>query len=151
MPARPFRLAAAVALVSMAALAYQLLLMRWLAIAHWHPFAVVIISLALLGHGASGTVLSLAGAAAVRRFDWLFPACAIAFALSAAACLWLARALPFNGLELVWNPRQLGWLAAMYLCLALPFLFAAGCFGLAFAHQQRASWPSDRARTVGWR
>jgi hypothetical protein len=133
MPARPFRLAAAVALVSMAALAYQLLLMRWLAIAHWHPFAVVIISLALLGHGASGTALSLAGAAAVRRFDWLFPACAIAFALSAAACLWLARALPFNGLELVWNPRQLGWLAAMYLCLALPFLFAAGCFGLAFA------------------
>ena len=53
------RLALAIALVSAAALAYQLLLMRWLAIAHWHPFAVMIISLALLGHGASGTWLSL--------------------------------------------------------------------------------------------
>jgi hypothetical protein len=37
------RLACAIALVSAAALAYQLLLMRWLAIAHWHPLAVVII------------------------------------------------------------------------------------------------------------
>jgi hypothetical protein len=133
MPGRPLRLAIAIALVSMAALAWQLLLMRWLAIEHWHPFAVVIISLALLGHGASGTALSLAGESALRRFELLFPACAIAFALSAVACLPLVRALPFNGLELVWDLRQSGWLAALYLCLALPFFFAAACFGLAFA------------------
>lgn len=131
--ARPWRLAVAVALVSAAALAYQLLLMRWLAIAHWHPFAVVIISLALLGHGASGTALSLAGTRAVRRFDLLFPVCACAFALAAALCLLLARTIPFNGLELVWDLRQFGWLGALYLCLALPFFFAAACFGLAFA------------------
>ena len=133
MSARPVRLACAIALISAAALAYQLLLMRWLAIAHWHPFAVVIISLALLGHGASGTALSLLRECAVDRFDSLFPAAAIVFALTAAACLGLARALPFNGLELVWNWRQLLWLSALYLCLALPFFFAATCFGLAFA------------------
>ena len=131
--AQPIRLALAIALVSAAALAYQLLLMRWLAIAHWHPFAVVIISLALLGHGVSGTVLSLVRARALRRFDAWFPACALGFAVSAAACLQLARAIPFNGLELAWDLRQLGWLSALYLCLALPFLFAAMCFGLAFA------------------
>lgn len=131
--ARTWRLAVAIGLVSMAALAYQLLLMRWLAIAHWHPFAVVIISLALLGHGASGTALSLMGARATRHFDVLFPACAIAFVAAAAACLVLARGIPFNGLEVVWDPRQLGWLALLYLCLSLPFFFAAACFGLAFA------------------
>src|SRR5688500_4545729 len=107
--------------------------MRWLAIAHWHPFAVVIISLALLGHGVSGTVLSLVRTRALRRFELWFPASALAFALSAAACLLLARAIPFNGLELAWDLRQLGWLSALYLCLALPFFFAAMCFGLAFA------------------
>ena len=42
-------------------------------------------------------------------------------------------AIPFNGLELVWDPRQLLWLSALYLLLALPFFFAASCFGLAFA------------------
>jgi hypothetical protein len=139
MPARrPLRLAIAIALVSAAALAYQLLLMRWLAIAHWHPFAVVIISLALLGHGVSGTVLSLLRARALRRFEAWFATCALAFALSAAACLLLARAIPFNGLELAWDLHQLGWLSALYLCLAVPFFFAATCFGLAFARHGEA-------------
>ena len=133
MSTHPVRIACAVALVSAAALAYQLLLMRWLAIAHWHPFAVVIISLALLGHGASGTALSLARDRAMRGFERLFPAAAIAFALAAAACLWLARVLPFNGLELAWDWRQLLWLSVLYACLSLPFFFAAACFGLAFA------------------
>ncbi|MFA6986097.1 MAG: class I SAM-dependent methyltransferase [Arenimonas sp.] len=132
-PSRPLRLACAVALISCAALGYQLLLMRWLAIAHWHPFAVVIISLALLGHGASGTALSLLRERAVRHFEWIFPACALAFAATAALCVLLAGAIPFNGLELVWDLRQLGWLGALYLCLSLPFFFAAACFGLAFA------------------
>ena len=127
-----WRLAFAIALVSAAALAYQLLLMRWLAVAHWSPFAAMIISLALLGHGASGTWLSL-WPAARERFDWLFPVCALLFALTSVAALAVARAIPFNGLELVWNPQQLGWLAALYLVLALPFGFAASCFGLAFA------------------
>ncbi|MHB8913304.1 MAG: spermidine synthase [Lysobacter sp.] len=136
------RLTLAIALVSAAALAYQLLLMRWLAIAHWHPFAVMIISLALLGHGASGTWLSLwlrdQGGKARMRFELRFAACAAGFALSAVAALWLARRIPFNGLELVWDPRQLLWLAILYVLLAVPFLFAASCFGLAFArHGER--------------
>lgn len=129
----PYRLGAAIVLVSAAALALQLLLMRWLAIAHWHPFAVVIISLALLGHGASGSALVLWRRAALRHFDWLFPACAIGFALAVVASVLLAARIPFNGLELVWDWRQLGWLSALYLVLALPFFFAASCFGLAFA------------------
>ena len=133
MNAPPLRLACAIALISAAALGYQLLLMRWLAIVHWHPFAVVIISLALLGHGASGTALSLLRERAMQHFDWLFPASALAFAASATLCLLLAEAIPFNGLELIWDLRQLGWLAGLYLCLSLPFFFAAACFGMAFA------------------
>ncbi len=133
-----WRLAVAIALISAAALAWQLLLVRWLAIAHWHPFAVVIISLALLGHGASGTVLSLLRECWHGRFEAWFAACALGFALSAAGCLQLARAIPFNGLELAWDPRQLGYLSALYLCLSLPFLFAASCFGLAFARHGAA-------------
>ena len=128
----------AIALLSAGALAWQLLLMRWLAIAHWHPFAVMIISLALLGHGASGTWLSvwLRGERQARLregFDSVFAACALLFAGSAVLTLMLARVIPFNGLELVWNPRQLLWLAALYLTLSVPFFFAAACFGLAFA------------------
>ena len=130
-----WRLPVAIALLSAAALAYQLLLMRWLAIAHWTPFAAMIISLALLGHGASGTWLSVWREPARRNFERLFPACAALFTLSAVGALWAARAVPFNGLELVWNPWQLLRLSALYLVLAMPFFFAASCFGLAFARQ----------------
>lgn len=133
MQARLLRLACAIAMVSAAALAYQLLLMRWLAIVHWHPLAVVIISLALLGHGASGSALSVAGARAVERFDAWFPGAALAFAATALLALRVAGAIPFDGLELAWNPRQILWLSALYLCLSVPFFFAAACFGLAFA------------------
>jgi hypothetical protein len=137
------KLASAIALISAAALAYQLLLMRWLAIVHWYPFAAMIISLALLGHGASGTWLSVwlrgrTQAWLESRFEGVFAWCALLFAATAALALAVAARIPFNGLELVWDPRQLLWLSALYLALAVPFLFAASCFGLAFArHGQR--------------
>lgn len=133
----PWPLALAIGLVSAAALAYQLLLMRWLAIEHWHPFAVMIISLALLGHGASGTWLSLwlrrAPGRLETKFDGTFASCALLFAIGASCAPMLAHWIPFNGLELVWDPRQLLWLSALYLLLSVPFFFAASCFGLAFA------------------
>ncbi|HVF36209.1 MAG TPA: SAM-dependent methyltransferase [Candidatus Saccharimonadia bacterium] len=125
-------LALAIALVSAAALAYQLLLMRLLAIVHWYPFAALIVSLALLGHGVSGTVLSLAGRRAVAAFERLFTASALGFGIAAVAALALAQRVPFNGLELVWDASQVLKLAAIYLLLSVPFFFAACCFGLAF-------------------
>ncbi len=134
---RDWRLPMAIAVLSAAALAYQLLLMRWLAIAHWQPFAVMIISLALLGHGASGTWLSLwlgrDPARRLARFESWFALCAAGFAVTAVAALAIATHVPFNGLELVWNPRQLAWLAALYAVLGVPFFLAAAAFGLAFA------------------
>ena len=50
----------AVLLVSAAALGYEILLMRMLSIVQWHHFAWMVISLALLGYGASGTAIALA-------------------------------------------------------------------------------------------
>ena len=42
------------AMVSAGALAYELLLIRLFAIIHWHHFAYMVISLALLGYAALG-------------------------------------------------------------------------------------------------
>ena len=72
-----------VALISAAALAYEILLMRLFSIILWHHFAYMIISLALLGYGASGAVLTLVPGALQRRFVPLFSAAAAAFGLSA--------------------------------------------------------------------
>jgi len=127
-------LALSIGLLAASALGYQVLLFRLLAIVQWHTFVATIVSLALLGHGVAGTALALAGGRLLPRFPLAYATSAALFALAVPLCWALAQRLPFNGLELVWNPWQLGWLVALFLLLALPFFFAACCFGLAFMH-----------------
>lgn len=116
-------------LVSAAVLAYQIVLMRMFSIAQWHHFAAMIISIALLGFGLSGTVLSIWP----ERLRRGFGLCALGFVLSAPACTWVAQQIPFTPLLIVWQPRQLWWLLAVYGVLLVPFTFAALAIGLALA------------------
>jgi len=122
----------AVLLISAAAIGFEILLMRLLSIVHWHHFAYMIISLALLGYGASGTFIALARNILSRNFALTFSLSAIAFAVTMVASFILGQRVPFNALEVVWNPRQFLHLAAMYLAFFVPFFFAASCIGLAF-------------------
>ncbi len=119
-------------LVASAAIAYEILLVRMLSIIQWHHFAYMIISLALLGYGTSGTVLALARPWLSARFGAAFVASAALFALAMIGCFALAQRIPFNALEIVWDARQLLYLLLLYLVFFVPFLFAASCTGLAF-------------------
>jgi spermidine synthase len=131
-PATPRHLPViSVALVSAAALAYEVLLMRLFSIIQWHHFAYMIISLALLGYGASGSLVSLAGPALLRRFDRSYWSCLVLFGLSTVACGLLAQRIPFNAEEVLWDWHQPLRLLAIYLLLSLPFFFAASGIALA--------------------
>ncbi len=132
----------AVSVVSGAALGYEILLMRLFSIIQWHHFAYMIISLALLGIGASGTVLALAREWLAPRFAAAFPIAAALFGVTAVASFALAQRVPFNPLELAWDGRQFAYLVGMYLLLATPFLFAGGCVGIALA------WFKDRVGSI---
>ena len=125
--------AVAVGLLSAAILAYEVLLTRLFAIVQWHSFAFMIISLALLGFGAGGTFVTLAGAWLRRRFAPAFAGGALLFAGSAPAAFAAAQSLPFNALELIWDPRQVPYLVAVYALLAVPFFFGASCIALALS------------------
>jgi spermidine synthase len=123
----------AVALISAAALAYEILLMRLFSIVLWHHFAYMIISLALLGYGASGAAVLLAQRLVERRFAGLFSGAAAAFGAGAMLCFVLAQRVPFNPLEILWDPMQPLYLLAVYLLLLLPFLCAGACVCMALA------------------
>lgn len=139
----------AVALISAAALAYEILLMRLFSIVLWHHFAYMIISLALLGYGASGTLLSLAQPTLAPRFTVLFSAAAAAFGISAIACFLLAQRVPFNPLEVLWDVRQPLYLLAVYLLLAVPFLCAGACVGLALTRFRGVAWRTYSVDILG--
>jgi hypothetical protein len=123
----------AVALVAGGALAFEVLLTRILAIVHWHHFAGLVISLALLGYGASGSVLTPLLGRLRPHAELAFALAASLFGLAAVAAVAVAQLVPFNALEVIWSPRQWLWLGLLYLLFAVPFFFAASCTGLALA------------------
>ena len=126
------RLLIAIFLVSTAAIAYEILLMRLLSIVQWHHFAWMIISLALLGYGVSGTVIALSRNFLVPRFETSFSLAALLFSMAMVLCMALGQRVPFNALEVVWDAWQFVYLAELYLLFMVPFFFAAMCIGLAF-------------------
>ncbi len=125
-------IAAALALLSAAILAYEVLLVRLFAIVQWHHFASMAISIALLGFGASGTMLALWQERLRPHVGPVFLVGALCFALLAPAAFLLAQTLPFNALAIVWEPSQLLYLPLIYLLLALPFFFGASAIGIVF-------------------
>ncbi len=120
-----------IALLSACALGFEILLMRLFSIIQWHHFAYMIISLALLGYGASGTFLSLASKRLLAHFPLAYVANVLLFGLSALACYLAAQQIPFNAQEVLWDARQPWYLLSLYLLLSLPFFFAATAIGLA--------------------
>ena len=114
-----------VALISAAALAYEILLMRLFSIIQWHHFAYLAISLAPLGYGASGSLISVAANWLLPRFRQVYIGSLGLFGLSAPACYAIAQSIPFNAGEVVWNPDQLVYLLQIFLLLTLPFLLAS--------------------------
>jgi spermidine synthase len=122
----------ALAVISAAVLAYEVLLVRLFAIVQWHHFTFMAISIALLGFGISGTLLAIWQEWARSRFRTIFTASAILFGVSAPISFLVAQALPFNALAVVWEPDQLLYLPIMYLLLVVPFFFGATCIGISF-------------------
>lgn len=139
----------AIAVLSAATLAYEVLLLRLFAIAQWHHFAYMAISIALLGFGASGTFLFLAQHWLKPSFAAAFAANAATFGITALTGFALAQWLPFNALQVVWVPRQLLYLLALYPLLALPFFAAANCIGLAFTRFGESIGPLYAFNLVG--
>jgi thiosulfate reductase cytochrome b subunit len=115
----------AVALVSAGALAFEVLLTRLFSIIQWHHFAYMVISIALLGYGASGAFLAVTGNRLHRHVGAAFAAGATLFAASTVASFAVAERLSFNALAVIWEPRQLLYLLVLYLLFALPFFCAA--------------------------
>ena len=123
----------AITLLSAAALSYEILLMRLFSIIQWHHFAYMMISVALLGYGAAGAVVTLAQRPLLARFTGVFATAAGLFGLTAPLAFFAAQAIDFNALEIVWDPRQWARLALIYLLLIVPFFCAATALCLSFS------------------
>ncbi|MDX1413243.1 MAG: hypothetical protein R3293_03580, partial [Candidatus Promineifilaceae bacterium] len=108
----------AVALISAAALIVELALLRIFAVQQFYHFAFMAVSLALLGAGASGSLLSVWG----RRFSRI--SLCVAFAVTTVAAYLIINNIPFDSFSIAWDRRQILYLAVYFLAASAPFLFA---------------------------
>jgi len=127
-----------ITLLSASALGYEILLMRLFSIIQWHHFAYMIISLALLGYGVSGTFVGIFRDALLRRFSGWYIILIALFGLSTIGAFLITQRLPLNPEEIFWDSRQPWLFASVFLLLAVPFFFAASAIALAFNRFQQS-------------
>jgi len=128
MPLRRTRLA--VGLISLAVIALELALMRTMSLRFQHHFAQMVVSVALLGFGASGTALTLLRRrvqAAPRA--WFFAA-TVAFAASIPLSLLAAERVGLDVRMLAWDVRELALVLLVELVMFAPFFLAACAIGV---------------------
>jgi len=124
--------------LSVATLTFEINLTRLFSVAQFYHFAFMIISLAMLGFGASGTWLALAprpGRRHPRRtLAWL----ALGYGVACPAAYLLINWLPFDSFSIAWDRRQAVILIVQYVALAIPFFCSGAVLGLLFVGHPQA-------------
>jgi len=116
-------------LLSVTTLVFEINLTRLFSVSQFYHFAFMIVSLALLGTGASGTFLVLFPPkngqvdASLRKLSFG----TLASILSAYLVI---NELPFDSFTISWDSRQIGYLTLNFLALMLPFFFTGMAVGL---------------------
>lgn len=117
----------ALSLVSAGMLAFEVSLTRLFAVQQFHHFAFMVVSLAVLGVGASGLALTLLP----RQPP--FSALAGGFSLAVVGAYGLINQLPFDSYAIAWDRSQVWVLLLYFTAAALPFLVAGWAAGLSLA------------------
>ena len=132
-------------LLSTATLLFEITLTRVFSVAQWYHFAFMVVSLALLGFGASGSFLSLFPRLLARNLNRLLAVCAALFAVSSLGSYLVINSIPFDSYRLGFESRQLLYLAIYYLSLAIPFFFTGLALGAALSKM-----PSQAGKLYGF-
>lgn len=126
------RTAFAIGIISVSIIAYQIALMRILSISQFHHFAYMIISVALLGFGCSGTFLSAFRKKALQFSDEITFLSAVFCSISMIAGLYVFNHIDINPFLILWNITEGLPLLVFYLLIFIPFFFGAVVICLAF-------------------
>lgn len=128
------RILVALGFLSAAIIAFQLTLMQVLSIAQWYHFAYMVISVALLGFGAAGTLLSISK-------DWFLQRIEKSLAILMAGCgITMAMVIGISQMSifrfdtylLFADSSHIFRLLFTYLLIFLPFFLGALAIGLIF-------------------
>ncbi len=118
------RVLAGIFLISSATLCLELSLTRYFSISQQYHFAFLVVSIAFMGYGASGTFLSFFKAHESIDRDKFLAWSALLYSLGILASFFLCNLLPFDFIKLSWDKGQLVFVFLYYFLLSIPFFFA---------------------------
>lgn len=135
-------------LISLASLALEVLQMRIFAFSLWHHLAFLVVSIAILGFGAAGAFLSVAGFLRRRTLGRSLSVCGLLFLASAFAGPLLLAGTPIDVFS------DVGWdeilrVGLYYLVFALPYFFAGYAISIAITQCPRQTSSLYFANMVG--
>ncbi len=130
-----FRLAA-LFLLSVTLIAYELAVMRTFSVGSWSNFGSMVISIALLGNGLAGTLLTFHSRRLRENMDRWLSVTAVLLGPTMAGAHVLAQHVPFNPVMLASDWTQLRWIGVYYLIYAVPFFIGAVFIGTVFVGMQ---------------
>jgi hypothetical protein len=120
-------------LLSAAGLTFQINLTRLFSVSQFYHFAFMIVSIALLGYGSSGTILAIFPGLRKAQPQRSLSVLSLAAGLSILGAYLLVNRLPFDSFSIAWETRQIYILVLHYAALALPFFFSGMAVGLLLA------------------
>jgi SAM-dependent methyltransferase len=123
---------AALFVLSVTLIAYELAVMRTFAVGSWSNFGSMVISIALLGNGLAGTLLTFLSKRIKRNLDGWLATSAILLGPAMAGAHVVAQLVPFNPVMIASDWTQLGWIGVYYLIYSVPFFIGAVFIGATF-------------------
>jgi len=128
------RIQYSIGLLSLSIIAFQIVLIQILSIVQWYYFAYMIISVALLGFGAAGTILSLYRDRMLSKAEWLLPSLMILSGLFMSVVVRISQIefFRFDTYLLFADSSHIWRLLSTYLIYTIPFFLAALAIGIVF-------------------
>src|SRR3990170_671284 len=120
----------AVFLLSAAAMADEIFLIRLLSFRFWPHFVPLIVSQAMLGFGASGVALHLLRPRIAREPEKVFAWAVLLAASSFELAFRISQHVPFDPFLLLWHPSSWPAFALFFFLLAVPFFLAGTAIGV---------------------
>lgn len=120
-------------LTSFSTLLFEITLTRVFSVAQWYHFAFMVVSMALLGYGVSGTFLMFFPSIFKKDTYSVLSTCAIFFAISSPLSYIITNRIAFDPVKIAWDPIQIIYILIYYILFSIPFFFSGMIISIAIS------------------
>lgn len=117
---------------SFSILSYEIVFTQVFAYSQWHNLSSLIITVALLGFGASGSVVSILNQRIEKEYGFYFFGTIVLFPFFLGAGFIISSRLMFNPYEIGFAPQQVLYFFLYFFLMGLPFFLGGAVICIAF-------------------